>query len=85
MAKDTTMVYQVPARQNVQSSLPLIKSGYVGVPRYSLFKKVDGRWFQIRTTSYIAEMACRVWADFIASNPKVYSIRKASFDYNEAR
>lgn len=77
------MTYQVPIK--VVSSLPIIKSGYIGQPRYSLFKKVDGRWFQIRTTSYIAEMACRVWADFVALNPKIYSIRRSQFDYNEAR
>lgn len=75
--------HQMPSK--AVCSLPIVKSGYLGSPRYSLFKKVDGRWNQIRTVSYVPEMACRLWADFIALNPKVYSIRRASFDYNQAR
>lgn len=78
------MVYQVPA--TVVSSLPVIHGfGYVPKQRYSLFKKIDGRWFQVRTATHTAEMACKVWADFVAANPISYSIRKANFDCNEAR
>ena len=69
----------------VISSLPIPQQIYQGSPRFSLFKKIDNRWHQIRTVSYAPEMACHVWAEFVSLNPKLYSIRKASFDYNEAK
>lgn len=78
------MVYRIPS--TVVSSLPLpVLSSYEPKQHYSLFKKVDGRWFQIRTATHTAEMACRVWADFVAANPLSYSIRRAAFVLHEAR
>lgn len=77
------MVYKVPA--TVVSSLPIPMVTYEPKQHYSLFKKVDNRWFQVRTATHTAEMACRVWAEFVAKNPISYSIRKASFVMNEAR
>lgn len=67
------------------ASLPIVMIGYQSKPVYSLFKKIDGKWYQVRTATHSAEMACRVWAEFVARNPISYSIRKASFVMNEAR
>jgi len=77
------MVNKMPA--TVVSSLPIPMTSYEPKQRYSLFKKIDGRWYQVRTATWEAEMACKVWADFVAHNPISYSIRRASFVCDEAR
>lgn len=72
----------MPAK--VVSSLPILPIIYQDREFYSLFKKIDNRWFQVRVQSYPVMTAIKVWADFI-TDAKTYSIRKARFDYNEAR
>jgi hypothetical protein len=64
-------------------SLPLPKHKNENKIFYSLFKLVNGRWFQMRVISYPAEFAVKVWGDLVVHNPQTYSIRKAAFHYNE--
>lgn len=42
---------------------------------YSLYTRNGKRWKRCRTTSFPASIALRIWANEIASNPKMYSIR----------
>lgn len=77
------MVHKVPVK--FVSYLPLNKSAYEPKGFYSLFKLVDGRWNQVRTNSYPIEGAVKVWGDIVCANPNSFSIRKAAFDYHEAR
>ncbi len=78
------MVFQVPSE--VISSLPIpMMSTREYKPRYSLFKRIDNHWFQVRVQTHTIECAYHVWIEFILNKPSEYSIRRASFDCNEAK
>lgn len=65
------------------ASLPIPKTVYEPKPLYSLYKNIDGRWFQVRVNGYPIECAARIWGDFVVRNPTSFSIRRAQFDYNQ--
>lgn len=78
-------VWKIVAQGAPVSYLPIPKTSYEPKPFYSLFKKIDGRWFQVRCVAYAPEYAAKVWGEFIVRNPYNYSIRKAVINLNEAQ
>lgn len=53
---------------------------------YSLFVKTGpGQYKRIVTTSFKAKIAAYVWADAIAANPFMYSLRPIRIECNEAK
>ena len=52
---------------------------------YSLYQKIGSRWIRVRTTSFTASVALRVWCNDITANPKKYSVRPINPDYLEAK